>query len=862
MIKKNLYKRMLANAIVVSMLISVSGCGTAEVKTAVAEPGAIESGEIEADALEADEQELVNILSESMDSDGTFSEKNLKKQGSTETETLKDETVYVFGDAEGNVSDVIVNEWLKNPDGKDVLDDNSSLKDIENVNGYETCEVNGNKVTWQADGADIVYQGRSEDKLPVEVKVSYKLDGKDISAEELAGKSGRVTVRFDYINNSKEGDIYTPFSMATGLVLDSDNFSNVKAVNGKVVSDGDRYIVIGLGMPGLSESLGIDEAEELIPEYFEMTADTESFNFDMAMTVATTDMFGSEDKINVSELEDTLDDMASQYSSGMDKLTDGIEEYSNGVVQLGNGIAQLDTGAGQLDSGAGELSKGAAQLDVGAGQLSEGIKTAKNGSDKITSGADSLEKGSAQLETGITDYTNGVSSAANGAKQLGKGAESLEAGASQLQGGANSLENGIINYTEGVNSAYKGADKISSAINGQIMPGLYNESAENPGLVQGISSLDSGLGEMQSQMSGMFSALHEKKNEIEASAGGTPTEENIENLKYAVKSASDSYSSAYSQVYASVFPEAYQAAIDSGASPTDATASAAAAAAEAAAGNENVIGASQAVNTYSAQLAEYSKAYGADSALGTVLGYEEAVNGGVSQLKSGAENLSAGAKQLYSGVGQLAEGANDLSSGLGTLDNNSKALKDGAGKMNEGIGQLKTGAGQVKGGINTLNNGLDTLTGNNAKLKTGAKAVKEGAGALKDGSSQVTNGLGQLSEGADTLHQGLGTLSSGADALSEGSAKLYAGTTQLKEGSDKLSAASPELVDGSKKLDDATNEIMDKLKEKEMDVNTLTKRINELRQSGYDYQSFGGKSDKMKGSVTFIIKTDGVNSDR
>ena len=68
--------------------------------------------------------------------------------------------------------------------------------------------------------------------------------------------------------------------------------------------------------------------------------------------------------------------------------------------------------------------------------------------------------------------------------------------------------------------------------------------------------------------------------------------------------------------------------------------------------------------------------------------------------------------------------------------------------------------------------------------------------------------------------------------------------------------------DGSKKLDDATNEIMDKLKEKEMDVNTLTKRINELRQSGYDYQSFGGKSDKMKGSVTFIIKTDGVNSDR
>ena len=860
MFKKNLYKKMIATAIAASMLISVAGCGTAEVKTETAEPGAVGSGEIEAGALEADEQELVNILSESMDSE-TSSAKDSKKLTGAETETLKDETVYVFGDAEGNVSDVIVNEWLKNPEGKDVLTDNSELKDIENVNGYETCVQNGNELTWEADGADIVYQGRSEAKLPVEVKVSYKLDGKDISAEDIAGKSGKVTVRFDYINNSKEGDIYTPFSMATGLVLDSDNFSNVKAVNGKVVSDGDRYIVIGLGMPGLTESLGIDEVEDIIPEYFEMTADAENFNFDMAMTVATTDMFRSEDKINVSELEDTLDDMASQYGDGMDKLTDGIVEYTNGVVQLGDGIDQLSAGAGQLESGAGELSKGAVQLDAGAGQLSSGIKTAKNGSEKITAGANSLAQGSAQLETGITEYTNGVSSAASGAKQLGTGAEALESGASQLQGGANSLVSGINSYTDGVNSAHKGADQISSALNGKIMPGLYNESAENPGLVQGINSLDSGIGQMQTQMSGMFSALHEKKNAIEANAGGTPTEENIENLKYAVKSASDAYSNAYSQVYASVFPQAYQAAIDSGASPTDATASAAAAAAEAAAGNENVIGASQAVSSYSAQLAEYSKAYGADSAIGTVLGYEEAVNGGVSQLKSGAENLSAGAKQLYSGVGQLAEGANSLSSGLGTLDSNSKALKDGAGKMNEGIGQLKTGAGQVKGGINTLNNGLDTLAGNNEKLKQGAKSVKEGAGALKDGSSQVTNGLGQLSEGADTLHQGLGTLSSGAATLSDGSSKLYAGTTQLKEGSDKLSAASPELVDGSKKLDDATDEILKKLDEKETDLDTLTKRVNELRQSGYDYQSFGGKSDKVKGSVTFIIKTDGVNTD-
>lgn len=165
MFKKNLYKKMIATAIAASMLISVAGCGTAEVKTEKAEPGALESGAIEAGAFEADEQELVNILSESMESDD-LSSKDSKNLVSKEPETLKDETVYIFEDSEGNVSDVIVNEWLKNPEGKDVLTDSSELKDIENVNGYETCVQNGKELTWEADGSDIVYQGTKRCKAP------------------------------------------------------------------------------------------------------------------------------------------------------------------------------------------------------------------------------------------------------------------------------------------------------------------------------------------------------------------------------------------------------------------------------------------------------------------------------------------------------------------------------------------------------------------------------------------------------------------------------------------------------------------------------------------------------------------------
>ncbi len=838
MYRKDCLKKAFAAVLAASMILTTAGCGTRE----------IEAEQIETALLDDNENEIATVLGDSL---GLGSD----------SECDKDETVYVFTDAQGKVSDVVVDEWLKNTDNSEVLTDSSNLTDIENVSGDETYEEKDGHIEWKADGSDIYYQGHTDTAPPVRVKVTYTLDGKEVTPEEIAGKSGRVSIRFDYINDSKSGDVYTPFAMATGLFLSSDNFSNVTVENGKVISDGDRYIIVGLGMPGLTESLGLDEDNELLPDHFTVNAKAQNFQYDMSMTLAATDLLGADKEIDVTEVEDKVDDLADRYGDGMDKLTSGIVEYTDGVGQLADGIDELQQGADKLNGGAKELKDGTGQLKSGSEQLSGGITAAKEGSEQVTAGAESLGIGADKIADGMTQYTEGVSSAADGAKQLGAGAESLESGAVQLQVGSKDLLEGVTSYTEGVSSAKDGADKVSNALSQQILPGMYNENAGNPGLVQGIDSLDAGLGNMQSQVNTMFDSLHGSKNSIEQQAGGTPNAETVETLKGAIKQASDTYASAYGQVYAAVFPGAYSAAIEAGASDEEAVSQAAAAAAGAAASNENVQAAAAAVAQYSAQLASYSQAYGADSAVSEMLGYEETFKNGVGQLKGGADSLSAGSRQIYGGLTELSKGAGELSTGLGTLDSNSEALCTGADQLHEGISQLKLGAGQLKGGISSLDTGLSTLAGNSDALNGGIASLSQGAEQLKTGSGKVTQGLGQLESGAGSLNDGLNKLDSGAGTLAAGTDSLASGTKQLKDGAGKLKSASPDLVNGGNKLNDATDELFTKLSDKEEDLNLLTDRFNDMRTAGEEYQSFGGKADSMKGNVKFIIKTEGVSAE-
>lgn len=173
--------------------------------------------------------------------------------GKSDGDPGKEENVYILTDPSGNITDVTVSDWLKNTKGADTLDDVSPLTDIKNVKCEESyTEGSDNALIWTANGNDIYYQGKTDASLPVSVKVSYRLNSSDITPEELSGKSGKVTIRFDYENNTKQTvdvngskvTVPAPFAMVSGIILSNDKYARVEVTNGRVISDADKKIAV------------------------------------------------------------------------------------------------------------------------------------------------------------------------------------------------------------------------------------------------------------------------------------------------------------------------------------------------------------------------------------------------------------------------------------------------------------------------------------------------------------------------------------------------------------------------------------------------------------------------------------------
>ncbi|MCQ2573775.1 MAG: hypothetical protein MJ182_07755 [Treponema sp.] len=276
----------------------------------------------------------------------------------------KEENVYVLSDAEGNVSKVIVSGWLKNPDKKKTISDVSDLKDMVNVKGDETfTEKSGNRKVWTANGNDIFYQGTSENKLPVSIKISYFLDGKKVTAEQIAGKSGNVKIRFDYkvsqfekvVIDGKKCEISPAFLVMSGLLMDNEDFRNIKVSTGKIINDGNRSIVVGVALPGMQENLGLDSKDFQFPSFVEITAETKDFSLITMMSLVTNEVISG---LNLDDVNSS-DELSIMISNVTGKLNAGIEELSEGVIKLDDGMHSLNTGLSGLSSKSDTLREGA-----------------------------------------------------------------------------------------------------------------------------------------------------------------------------------------------------------------------------------------------------------------------------------------------------------------------------------------------------------------------------------------------------------------------------------------------------------------------------------------------------------------------
>ena len=808
----------------------------------------------------------------------------------------KDESVYLISDANGNVNKTIVVDHLKNKDKKDTLEDASNLSDIENVKGKEKFTQSGDKLTWQAGGKDIYYQGTATEEPPVTQKVTYYLDGKEISPEDLAGKSGKVKIRFDYTNttsytetvNGEKQTVSVPFAAITGLVL-GDGFENIEVTNGKAEVSDSSSVVLGYALPGLKDSLGIKDGDldgdVNIPEYMEMTADVENFSMPAAMTfVVNASDYVSTDGIDTSDLDDMINDLKDAST----QLQDGSKTLAEGTDTLADGLSTLQSKLGTFASGVGTLQNGLKTYTDGVSTLSGGLNTLGNSTGALVSGADKLNSGAGQLASGSATLKDGLKAYTDGASQLNTGLNQLNDNTGSLATGVTSLNDGAKKLSDGINAANKGAAGVSAGA-AQLKTSIDTAKTGADSLAAGAKQVDEGVGQLTQSLSDMPETI---KTNINKSL------EPLNELNVGTLFKTLGYIDT-DKITADNVSAAADAAVNNAGDIIDALTNMQNQN-PSATYNQILVGLSQgkgAVSVYSAVNQSVTDSASTVQALkdgsAKVSDGASSLDAGLGQLSDGASELSSGASDLAKGTTQLATGATELQTGTQSLADklpeltkgitslvngsnelvkNNDTLNVGATALNAGASQLSAGTQSLMNsvpaltsGIKQLVDGSNTLVANNDTLNAGATALNAGASQLSAGTQSLmnsvptlTSGIKQLVDGSNTLVANNAQLNSGASQLADGTNQIVSGVDQLTTGSKTLSEGAHTLADGMVQFnEEGINKILDAYNG---DLKPFTDKLQAVIDAGEEYQTYSAIADGQTGSVKFIYKLASIDA--
>lgn len=307
------------------------------------------------------------------------------KEKQVEDEKTDGSAVYVFANEDGSIQKMIASD--------DLLDD------------MKTKETDIKKL---------------EKELPIKVKPKYSLDGKEIQPKDLVGKSGKVTIRYDFQNvkssmtniGGKQEKIYVPYIMITGCILDHEIFDHIEVSNGKMIDDGSHVIVAGLSLPGLQENLNVDKEKLEIPEYFEIKADVKNYEPVETLMMATNQGINDIDTNKLNSIDD-LNGAVHKLSSAMDALMEGSAKLYDGLKVLDAKSGELVKGVDQLANGANALTKGTSQVDAGASKLLAGANQLSEGLKELSSNNEQLQGGALEIFETLLKTANDQLTAAN-----------------------------------------------------------------------------------------------------------------------------------------------------------------------------------------------------------------------------------------------------------------------------------------------------------------------------------------------------------------------------------------------------------------------------------------------------------------
>lgn len=626
----------------------------------------------------------------------------------------KQESVYVMATADGSVQKITVADWLK--DSSQItgsLKDSSNLQNINNVKGDEVFEQSGNDVNWSMSGNDIYYQGESSNDLPVDVKITYTLDGKEMTPEEMLGKSGKVTIHVSYTNTSKQEktingekvDIYTPFVMLTGMILSSEHFQNIDIDNGKVVNDGSNSIIVGIGTPGLTESLDLGkEYEDNLTSDFTITADATDFEMSNTFTVASPNLL---DELNIDEIGDP-----EELEEKLQELTDAATDLVDGTGKISDNMSTFAEKMKELKSSVKEYQK--------------------DGVEKITDGISTLADGGEKLYSGVKEYTDGVVDLSKGTQDYVGGAGKIAKGNIALYDAVKGLPEQIKTFNEGLVSYTGAVDTMGTKENAQKLKSGAGAVAD------GIATVNTSLTELKETFANNTKIIQGLKQSIELipdTAEYTELKTQQKTLLSQLETATAGQKAAIEKLEAAT---AEDSKLKSGADTVSASVS-------------TVMDGLTKLSSSSSTLTAGSKKL--NESIPTLVSSVKELRDGSKKLSkndkkliSGAKSLKKASKKMNVSVKKVKAGVNSLNKGGKQLTKATVKLVNGVTKLENASGKLSSGAIELDDGMNKFNRkGIIKL---NSLYEDDIKEVLDRLDAVIDAGKAYKNFSG-LNKGMD-----------------------------------------------------------------------------------------------------------------
>lgn len=798
-------------------------------------------------------------------------------QSNDENPTEKTETVYSVLNSDGSISDTIVSSWLHDEDGINNIKETLNLTDVKNIKSNEKPSKDGNTYTWNAKGNDVYYEGTATKQLPVSVKIRYELDGQEISANDIQGKSGHLKLMISFTNNYSEvkningkSIVIHPSYLAGGMLnMSTGNFSNVKCESGKIVNDGTNEMLAFANIPGLNETLksaGLDKVNNQLGISDDVTVEADVNDFDLGSI-----MVGMTNEIDLaSELGDI--GSVSELTDGIDQLIEADNQLIDGSKQLYDGTTQLKEQAAPLTGSSDQVR----QLSAGAIQLNDGVKALQTGLTAYTNGVDTLAAGSQQLygiPQGVSQIQTGVSG------NLGQGKTNLLDGATQLNEGLKQLEAQVNAITPGQLETMQ--NQVSTSIN--TLKGMKTLLGSD---VQTLTTLQSTLGEATKTLDILANS---KTGELTQKIGavmkdvatlkaqidndGAIIDSHNQDITKKVKDINDKIDIINSQISTAV--NTANGNIDIAYSNANKVIEYAAVKAEA----EGKRDLADQIRKTKLQDASSVKVAAPTIENGMLLNHID-----LGELKSFEKVDTTG---LATDVKALNDKSHEIEGTLSDMNgqlNHAKILI--MGEKLDGTAGL---AGDVQNAINTLgqmNSMLDTYTADDSTmnfkklvtdLQAAAKELSAGSEGILGGVQQVNAGLTQLqkksqagitqvAEGSKTLSSNSATLNGGASALSDATGTLagQSGTfNEMADGLDTLGKAFETLNSGAKQLYEGNEQFksegLDQLKEKVDlgvgELETLQSVMDEIKAMNKEYASYSGAPEGATVNSRYVFRT-------